>query len=59
MEILLRPETAERIRRALGEDVDLSPSAVPSALARLSAASEQLAEFRSAPHGMDTYPCKP
>ena len=50
MEILLRPETAERIRRALGEDVDLSPSAVPSALARLSVEasaiySEVLAEI--------------
>jgi glutathione S-transferase len=28
------------------------------ALQRLSAASEQLLEFRSAPHGMDTYPCQ-
>jgi hypothetical protein len=30
-------------------------SAFP-ALERFSAAAEQLAEFRAAPHGMDTYP---
>jgi glutathione S-transferase len=33
----------------------VSPSAFP-ALQRHSAASEQLSEFRLAPHGMDTYP---
>lgn len=35
MEISLLPATAERIRTALGEDVDLSPGAVPTVLARL------------------------
>ncbi len=35
MEISLRPSTADRIRAALGDDVDLSPGAVPTVLARL------------------------
>jgi len=50
MEITLRPETADRIRLALGDDVDLAPAAVPSALSRLSVEapaiySEVLAEI--------------
>ena len=50
MEITLRPETAARIRQALGDDVDLAPAAVASALARLSVEtptiySEVLAEI--------------
>ena len=35
MEIVLAPETASRIRAVLGDAVDLSPAAVPQALARL------------------------
>lgn len=35
MEITLSPETTRRVRDVLGDDVDLSPGAVPSALARL------------------------
>jgi len=35
MQIVLRPETARRIRDVLGDDVELLPGAVPSALARL------------------------
>jgi glutathione S-transferase len=35
---------------------EVVPAAAFPALERHSAASEQLAEFRSAPHGMDTYP---
>lgn len=50
MEITLRPQTADRIRQALGDEVDLAPSAVASALARLSVEaptvySEVLAEI--------------
>ena len=35
MEITLLPETAQRLRAALGEEVELSPAAVPAALSRL------------------------
>jgi len=35
MEITLLPSTIERIRAALGDDVDLSPGGVPAVLARL------------------------
>jgi hypothetical protein len=35
MEIILAPESASRIRAVLGDTVDLSPRAVPEALARL------------------------
>jgi len=35
MEIALAPESASRIRAVLGDAVDLSPPAVPRALARL------------------------
>ena len=35
MEITLLPGTAQRLRAALGEEVDLSPAAVPAALSRL------------------------
>lgn len=35
MEVSLRPSTAERVRSALGEDVNLSPQDVPAVLARL------------------------
>ena len=35
MEIILLPETAQRIRATLEGEVDLSPAAVPSALSRL------------------------
>ncbi len=35
MEITLTPGAAQRIREVLGDDVDLTPSAVPSVLARL------------------------
>jgi hypothetical protein len=35
MEITLRPPTVQRIRAALGNDVDVSPAMVPTVLARL------------------------
>ncbi|MHB8733371.1 MAG: hypothetical protein ACYDAB_16500 [bacterium] len=39
MEIMLAPESAARIRAVLGDTVDLSPAAVPQALARLAGES--------------------
>ena len=35
MEIILTLEAAQQIRSVLGDDIDLSPGAVPSALSRL------------------------
>ncbi|HXQ21550.1 MAG TPA: hypothetical protein VN812_07750, partial [Candidatus Acidoferrales bacterium] len=50
MEITLRPATADRIRQALGDEIDLAPTSVAAALARLAVEapatySEVLAEI--------------